>query len=416
MENEFDAIIIGSGTCGATIARELSYKKKKVLILERGANSPLKESFFGIASIADQVSLNGKVKAMRAITTGGSTALYFGVAMLPPIDTFKALGIDLSKELEEVQKEVPLAELPDELLGEQAKVLRDSALELGFDWKKNLMLIDQSKCTSGYSYEAKWKAKSFVDEAIQEGATLINQATVLKVIVENDKAIGVEYKLRKKGLKKAYGKKIILTAGSLESPLILRRSGLTDVANRGYYCDPAFAVYGIVPKLKGKDLFMGGMSTDYIDGVSLGDGNLTRTLFKMLMFSIFNFKLFFSYSKTIAIGVKLKDSLGGELDQKGKFNKQLAQEELDSLKKGEELANKILKNAGAKYIYTGKLVAANPGGVVRFKEHIDENMETKFSDLHVCDASIIPEDIRITPTLTLICLSKYLAKNLMNSL
>ena len=29
---EYDAIVVGSGTCGATIARELSKQKKKVLI------------------------------------------------------------------------------------------------------------------------------------------------------------------------------------------------------------------------------------------------------------------------------------------------------------------------------------------------------------------------------------------------
>ncbi|NJM14520.1 MAG: NAD(P)-binding protein [Bacteroidales bacterium] len=134
--NEYDAIIVGSGTCGATIARELSRQKKKVLILEQGGNAPLKESFFSILSIADVVSLGDKLMTMRALTTGGSTALYFAVADFPPLEFFMSLGIDLSQELEETRQELPIAQLPDELIGPQALRLRESALQLGYQWKK----------------------------------------------------------------------------------------------------------------------------------------------------------------------------------------------------------------------------------------------------------------------------------------
>lgn len=420
MEKEFDAIIVGSGTCGAIIARELSKQKKTVLILEQGTNAPLKDNFLGVASIANEVTVADNMKAMRAITTGGSTALYFAVAMLPPLEAFQSLKIDLTSALDEVKKEVPLAELSDNLLGAQTLRLRESAMSLGYGWNKNLMMIDQSKCNSKYSFEAKWKAKDYIQDAVNDGAVLINQAKVFRVIIDQGKAIGVEYKF-KNGLMghtlcKAYGTKIILAAGSLSTPLILRESGIKDVVNHGYFCDPAFAVFGSVPGLKGDDVFLGSMSTDYIDDISYGDGNMTRALFQMLMLSNFNFRLLFSFANTIGVGVKLKDSLGGELKEDGRYNKRLTEQEIKKLKKGEESAVKILKNAGAKYIYKGKLIAANPGGVVRFNEHIDNNLETKYKNLYVCDASVLSENMRVTPTLTLICLSKYLAKNLLLSI
>jgi hypothetical protein len=414
--NHYDVIIVGSGTCGSTIARELSRRKKKVLILERGGNAPLKESFWGIASIANEVSVSDKLKAGRAITTGGSTGLYFAVAEPPPLDSFRSLGIDLSTELDEVQKELPLAHLPDELLGEQAIKLRESATELGYAWKKKLMLIDQSKCTSGYSFEAKWKARSFVQEAVGEGAILINQATVLKVLVEKKQAIGVEYKLRKKKegseICQAYGTKIILAAGSLASPMILRNSGIKDVANRGFYCDPSFAMFGFVPGLKGKDNFPGSMSTDFDDDIALGDGNVSRFFYRLLMLAKLKLLRLSSYSKCIGVGVKLKDGLGGALQEDGRYYKELTKEESRKLKKGEEAAIKILKNAGANHIFHSGFGAGHVGGLIRIQEHLDERLQTEYINLHVCDGSLIPENIRLAPTLTLICLGKYLAKHL----
>ena len=44
-EKDIDFIIVGSGPGGATVAKELSERKKKVLILEWGDNDPLTGSF-----------------------------------------------------------------------------------------------------------------------------------------------------------------------------------------------------------------------------------------------------------------------------------------------------------------------------------------------------------------------------------
>ena len=60
------------------------------------------------------------------------------------------------------------------------------------------MLVDQSKCTSGYAHAAKWTARTYVQEAVENGAVLVNHARVLRVLVENGRAIGVEYELGKK--------------------------------------------------------------------------------------------------------------------------------------------------------------------------------------------------------------------------
>jgi len=40
----YDAIIVGSGPGGASVARELVHSNKNVLMLERGDNDPIKGS------------------------------------------------------------------------------------------------------------------------------------------------------------------------------------------------------------------------------------------------------------------------------------------------------------------------------------------------------------------------------------
>jgi choline dehydrogenase-like flavoprotein len=94
----------------------------------------------------------------------------------------------------------------------------------------------------------------------------------------------------------------------------------------------------------------------------------------------------------------------------------LTREESKKLKKGEEAAIKILKNAGANHIFHSGTGAAHVGGLVRIQEHLDERLQTEYINLHVCDGSVIPENIRSSPTLTLVCLGKYLARHLLSSL
>ena len=107
-----------------------------------------------------------------------------------------------------------------------------------------------------------------------------------------------------------------------------------------------------------------------------------------------------------------KEGLGGTLREDGRYHKELKKEDLGELEKGEKMARQIIQNAGGKHIFKSPLSAAQVGGVIRIKEHLDERLQTEYSNLHVCDASVMPEDVEVSPTLTLICLGKYLANHL----
>lgn len=411
--SEFDAIVVGSGPGGATVARELSRRKKKVLVLEKGREVPLKENILSLARIVNTVAVGNGLDTMRALTTGGTTAVYAAIAEYPPLDDFRSLGIDLSAEVGEVRKELAPAELPDALFGPQALRVRESAVALGHAWKKRPMLIDQAACRSGYSYEAKWNARSYLRDAVAEGAKLVTGAAAQRVIVQGNQAVGVEYKIAgKEEIHRAYGAKIVLAAGALASPALLRASGVKDVARRGFYCDPCMTMIATVPGMKGKASFIGSMGTDFEDDISYGDSSLPGYAYRIWMLTARKLRRLFSHSSIIGTGFIVKDGLGGELTEDGRYSKQFTADEKAKMRKARESARKILEHAGGRDVMETGVTAARVGGLIRINEHLNDKLETRYGNLHVCDSSMIPEDIRLAPTITLICLGKYLAKNL----
>ena len=415
-ESAFDAIVIGSGPGGATVAKELSRQRKRVLILERGGNDPLKNSLLATLSVLNTVSVGDNLVTARALTTGGTTAVYLGSTVTPPLETFLSMGIDLSRELDDAGEELPLALLPDAYLRPQTIRMRESAIALGYEWRKARMLVDQSQCSSGYAYEAKWTARSYVQDAIENGATLINRARVLRVLVENHRAIGVEYELRKTKktveLRQAFGSKIVLAAGGAATPIILRRSGIRNVAACGFYCHPNFMVYGTIGGLKGEDGFGGSEGLTVDGGIHVGDANFDRTFYRLIMLGQRKWiRAFSSFATTIALGVMAEDSPGGELSRDDHYHKTLTHADLAKLAKGEEIARSIIQHAGGRNLLKSSLTAGILAGTIKLNENVDEGLETEYRNLHVCDGSVLPGNVN-APTLTLICLGKYLAKRL----
>lgn len=415
-EHEVDAIVVGSGPAGATVARELSRKKKRVLILERGGNEPLREGLLATASILNTIPVGEKLATARAFTTGGTSAVYFGVANDPPLELFQSLGIDLFPYLDEARKELPLAVLPDDLLGAQAVLVRDSAMALGLPWVKNQMLIDQAKCHSGFAAAARWNARRYVDEAVEAGAALVSRAEVLRVLIDRNRAIGVEYKVQKGKkdyeVRQAFGTRIILSAGGTASAVILRQSGMRNVAKDGFYVHPCFAVFGIVPGLKAGPNFVGSAETRIDGNINIGDCNFDRTFYRMFMLGEGKIFRAFRHARSIGVGVMVKESLGGELRDDGSYHKQLKDDDLRKLEKGAEVARRVIVNAGGRNLYRSSLTASHLGGLIQIKWYLDENLQTECTHLHVCDGSVVPETVMEAPSLTLICLGKYLASRL----
>lgn len=420
----FDAIVVGSGPGGATVARELSRLGKKVLIIERGSNEPITGSNLQAARMfvpGKGVSFTyGGLTMVRGITLGGSSIYYYATAFDPPIEMLKKYKVDITNEILELKEELPIAPLRDELIGPKAKRIMESARELGYPWEKLPKFVFQDKCRPkcdkcnlGCPYDAKFTARMWAEEAISNGAKAIFNAKVEKVIFEKNRAIGVEY-VKNKKREKVFGENIVISAGGIGSPIILRKSGIKG-AGFDYFFDPLICVMGVVKDIKGGAEFPMACGHHFEEnGYVITDMTVPKMVYQAFTAQVFRFDRLFSHQNTLQIMVKAKDSLGGYLTDREGIRKRLAPDDKKKLMHGYNRAKNILKNAGAKNIYKSWYIAAHPGGTVKIGHLLDENLKTEKDNLYVCDCSVIPEAWGLPPSLTLYALGKRLAKHLCN--
>ncbi len=421
---EYDAVIAGSGPGGATVARELAGKGKKVLILEWGDFDPVRGK---VVETVKRALLPGKgllltpqlVGMIRAITTGGSSLLYCATAFDPPEHLFSSHGVDVSAQLAEIKNEIPMAPLEDRLMGPGPRRFFESAAELGYDVKKLNKFIYQDRCkpscqlcSYGCPYLAKWNARNFVEEALSAGASIINHAKVTRVIYEGKTAVGLSYK--KDGMERSvYAKKVILAAGGIGTPLILRKSRIK-AAGHDFFFDPLIFVFGKVPGInEGRAVPMSTGVHFADDGIVMTDFNMPRILKLMFDLEVFKFTRAFYFSNVIPVMIKIRDDLGGELTDRGGIRKPLSREDKLRLEKGAMHAERILKKAGATDVYKSWVFAAHPGGTVKMGELVDENLKTRYENLYVCDCSVMPQEWGLPPTLSILVLAKRLAAHLL---
>jgi len=425
-QKNIDVIIVGSGPGGATVAKELSKRKKKVCILEWGDNDPLTGSFwYGARTLLvpgkSMLFTSQLLGMVRGITCGGSSVHYYATCFPVPVEMLKKYGIDVSKEVEEMRNELPIEPLKDEMIGPMATRIMASAQDLGYNnWQKLDKFMYQNRWKPEYPFghygdphRVKWSARMYLEEAMTNGAQLIDRARVTRVILENKTAIGVEYTKNGK-TSQLFAPRIVVSAGGIGTPVILRASGMKE-AGYDFFFDPLIGVRGTV-----KDIEVPTSEIPMSTGVHMVDEGYMMTDMShpfattaLFASAVFRFDKMFSRPNTLQIMVKAKDELGGRLTDSGGIRKILDDTEKRKLSRGYERAKKILKNAGARGIFKTGYLAAHPGGTVKVGQLVDSNLKTEYDNLYVCDCSVIPEAWGLPPTSTIIGLGKRLAKYLL---
>jgi choline dehydrogenase-like flavoprotein len=433
MKEKYEIVIVGSGPAGATLARELSLKKRDVLLIEKGKdwrNSPFYGTYIGCLFYIDKSGFlftKEGLNIIRGILTGGSTNLYCGTASPPPEWLKNKYKIDIENYVNETIKELNIKPLPPELIGKASQRCLEAANELGLKWELLPKFMDISKCKYGFTCGArcmlgcrcgaKWTANEYIDEAKKYGCEILTSAEVEKVLIYDKQAVGIKGKIFGKIPFELEADIVVLSAGGLGTPIILQNSGLIS-AGKGILMDPTVMVYGVYKE-------EGTYNCPPMAVGSYDDSNgyiLSHLIDPYLLFPIimgFNglrqsLKVV-NYKKMLGIMIKVKDQISGYLTRDGEISKPLTKEDHKKLKHAIEISRRILLRAGCdknSFLVT-PVRGTHPSGTVRIGELLDTNLETYIKNLFVCDASVFPEALDRPMVLTIIGLAKYLANRIM---
>jgi choline dehydrogenase-like flavoprotein len=422
--NVFDVVVVGSGPGGATVARDLARRGKRVLILEWGPADPLRGSvsqyFRDLLVPGKSLLLTSQLLGMvRGITTGGSSVFYYATCFPVPLEMLASYGVNLTDEVAEARRELPIGPLKDAMMTPMAVRLMESAQRLGFDWRKLDKFMFQDRWRPDYAFGhygdphgVKWSARMYVEEAVSHGAALVNGAKATRVIVENGMATGVEY-LAHGERHTASGGTVVIAAGGIGSPLILRQSGIRE-AGYDFFFDPLITVCGTMKdvRLQPNEIPMSAGVLMKDEGYLMTDMAIPPAAHLIFTGQVLRLDKLFSFRSTARIMVKAKDALGGRLTDGGGVRKKLVAADRDKLMHGYANAKRVLKEAGAANIYKTWYFAAHPGGTVKIGQLVDANLQTAHKNLYVCDCSVIPEAWGLPPVLTIVALGKRLARRL----
>ena len=419
----YDAIVVGTGPGGATVAREMARRNKRVLMLERGPGGAIRgdlRQYIAEQCVPGRSLLFTRqgLGMVRGITVGGSSLFYYATAFPVPFEMLDRYGIDIRQEVAEAREELPIAPLKDEMITPATGRIMAAAGDLGYAWNKLDKIMYQERWRPefrfgyyGDPHEVKWSGRVFVAEARQKGAVLETGARAERVIIENHAAVGVQY--RQQGVRKqAFADRTIVSAGGIGSPAILRRSGLRGVG-RHFFFDPLISVCGEIPEGLEKQANEIPMSTGCHmadEGYMMTDMAVPDLLDNLFAVQALRCDRLLRSQRTLRIMIKAKDGLGGLVTDREGIRKDLTAADKQKLLKGSARAKSILERAGARNIYKTWYLASHPGGTVKLGEHLDASLATRIDRLHVCDCSVIPEPWGLPPTLTLVGLGKHLAR------
>ena len=422
--DKYDYLIVGSGAGGATLARELTRRGKRPLVVEAGKIETSIGTYRDSTRYFDahgvdivklpKMSREGTV-LWRTFMAGGSTVVSCGNGVRCLEKELSALGINLETELSEAENELHVAPIAERLLSDGSREIMRASRELGYTMEMMPKFINPKACRKcgncalGCSHGAKWTALDYLKEAGAGGAQIMYNTRCLSAIVENGRVKGIEAS-GPKGKIKIMADTVIIAAGGLGTPVVLLKSGIKK-AGTGLFMDLLVNTYGVTDGLNQvHEPTMTLVNHDFYRSRGFILSPFVNHTFFVRFVEIGVKVLTARDDKIIGIMTKICDEPVGQVYPDGTVSKPVTEKDKEKLNEGSRISKEILVKAGARKTYVSRVQGAHPGGTAAIGRVVDSNLQTEVNNLFVCDSSVLPTAPGLPPILTIVALAKRLAK------
>ncbi|KAI8084498.1 uncharacterized protein BX664DRAFT_299821 [Halteromyces radiatus] len=271
---KFDVIIVGSGAGAGVIAAQVASVGETVLVIEKGKyyreDEYDSDDISGFAKMYDgdgvQFNKNGSIGIMAASTFGGGTAVSWGVALKPSpslLNEWSEATDDLfdaktfNRDLITVSQRMGVSTNTNH--NNANMILKKGCMQLGVSNSdcpndsrnvNHICKVCYAGCNEGGQQRT---ANSWLRDAEVYGARFLDQTEVTKVLTQNGRAMGVVCLTRNTPLT-FISRAVVVAAGSLHTPLLLRRSGLKNKHIGAHLrLHPSTGVLGVYDKQQNVD-------------------------------------------------------------------------------------------------------------------------------------------------------------------
>ena len=393
---ECDVVVVGSGAGGGVVAGLLAEAGRSVVVLEKGEN-PTAERFTQVegdmlnAFYLDHgllMTQSGSMPILAGSALGGGTVINYTTSFPLPerareewarrsgLSLFT--GADFEASFRRVSERVGVTTDYSEP-AERDRILERGCRALG--WHVDVIPRNVRGCKQGLEcgycgYGCRHGAKrstavAYLADAARAGARLVVRCEAERVLFRGGCAAGVAARVTPAEGRPVeltvHAKAVVVACGSIYTPALLARSGLTNPAiGRGLRLHPATAVAGFFPERV--EPWTGSIQTRYSDRFAdLHDGYgvkfETAPVHFALPASAFGWEGARRYKETIArlghlsiVGVLLRDRESGRVatgrDGRPRVHYELAPYDVAHLREGLRGAAQVLAAAGAVELFS----------------------------------------------------------------
>ncbi len=272
MHLQTDAVIVGSGPAGASVARVLSRAGLDVIVLDEGpyvrpAQFP-EDGFGAMARMyrgmgATMSQGNPMMPLVQGRVIGGTSVINGAISWRLPRDVYEEwvaadpeLGEaiswhDLASLFDQIEEELNIHPTEESIAGPNNLLLKKGADALGLKNRpisRNVQGCEGlGRCLQGCPKGNKMSMeRTYLPEANEHGAKIFSEVRVRKVRHKRGKATGIVGIASGGGKVEIDARKaVVLAASCIQSPALLLRSGIRQgPVGRGFQCHPGASLSG----------------------------------------------------------------------------------------------------------------------------------------------------------------------------